>query len=78
IVERARALSEQAIGPHAERVDAEGAFPAESIAALSEAGFLGLMVPTELGGMGQGLRVACAVLEEIAQRCASSAMIYLM
>jgi alkylation response protein AidB-like acyl-CoA dehydrogenase len=28
--------------------------------------------------MGQGLRVASAVLDEIAQRCASTAMIYLM
>jgi alkylation response protein AidB-like acyl-CoA dehydrogenase len=28
--------------------------------------------------MGQGLRVACAVLDEIAQRCASTAMIYMM
>lgn len=28
--------------------------------------------------MGQGIRVACAALDEIARRCASTAMIYLM
>ena len=48
------------------------------VEALANSGFLGLAVPTEYGGMGQGLRLACAVLDEMAQRCASTALIYLM
>ena len=78
IVTRAREIADRQIAPHAERVDADGVFPKESIDALAAAGFLGLTVPTEYGGMGQGVRVASAVLDEIAQRCASSGMIYLM
>jgi len=78
IVDRAREVAERAIAPNAERVDAEGAFPRASIDALGQAGLLGLTVPTELGGLGQGLRVSCAVLDEVAQRCASTAMVYLM
>jgi len=78
VVDRAGAIAERGVAPHAQRVDREGAFPAESIAALGEDGFLGLTVPSELGGMGQGLRVASAVLDEVAQRCASTAMVYLM
>src|SRR5215210_4671571 len=78
IVDRARDLATEHIAPHAARVDEEGVFPRESLDALGRAGFLGLMILTELGGMGQGMRVASAVLDEIAQRCASTAMIYLM
>ena len=41
VVERAREIAERAIGPQAARVDADGTFPREGIAALGEAGFLG-------------------------------------
>jgi alkylation response protein AidB-like acyl-CoA dehydrogenase len=78
VVERAREIAERAIGPQAARVDADGTFPREGIAALGEAGFLGLTIAPEYGGMGQGLRVAAAVLDEISQRCASTGMVYLM
>ncbi|HEX5499420.1 MAG TPA: acyl-CoA dehydrogenase family protein, partial [Thermomicrobiales bacterium] len=78
VVERARDIAEREIAPHAARVDADGEFPREAIAALAEAGFLGLTIASEYGGMGHGPRVAAAVLDEIAQRCASTGMIYLM
>lgn len=78
VVRQARELAERELAPRAARVDEAEAFPEESVAALAGAGFLGLTVPPEYGGMGQGLRVACAVLDEIAQRCASTAMIYMM
>ncbi len=78
LVEQARRIAEESIAPYAAEVDEQSRFPKEGIAALSEAGFLGLTIPTEFGGMGQGMRVACAVLDEIGQRCASTGMIYLM
>lgn len=78
IVEKVRQIAEEKIGPKAADVDKEGRFPQESLTALAEAGLFGLTIPTEYGGMGQGLRVMAAVLDEIAQRCASTAMIYLM
>jgi alkylation response protein AidB-like acyl-CoA dehydrogenase len=78
LVERARDLAAQYIGPNAESIDAEGSFPEASIGALAQEGFLGLTVAPEYGGMGQNLRVACAVLDEISQRCASTGMVYLM
>jgi alkylation response protein AidB-like acyl-CoA dehydrogenase len=77
-VDTVRLLADREIAPHAERVDREGAFPRESVAALGSAGFLGLTVPQRSGGMGQGPRAAAAVLDEIAQRCPSTAMVYLM
>jgi alkylation response protein AidB-like acyl-CoA dehydrogenase len=78
IVQQVRELADLHIAPHADHVDCEGVFPEEAIAALAEAGFFGLTVPKEFGGLGHGPRVAVAVLDEVAQRCASTAMIYLM
>jgi alkylation response protein AidB-like acyl-CoA dehydrogenase len=78
IVDRAKDIAERDIKPHADEVDAEARFPREAIEALGKAGFLGLTIAPEFGGMGQGLRVATAVLDEIGQRCASTGMVYLM
>lgn len=78
IVERAKRIAAEEIAPHAERVDAEGMFPRNAIEALAREGFLGLTVAPEFGGMSQGLRVMCAVLDEVSQACASTGMVYLM
>jgi alkylation response protein AidB-like acyl-CoA dehydrogenase len=78
IVERAKILADQQIAPHAARVDKNGEFPKEAIAALGDEGLLGLTIPVSFGGQGHGLRTAAAVLDEIAQRCSSTAMVYLM
>lgn len=78
IVDRARSVAESDVKANAERVDSDAAFPRESIQALGRAGLLGLTIAPEYGGLGQGLRVAAAVLDEIGQRCASTGMVYLM
>ena len=78
LVTRAGALADDKIAPHAARSDQHAEFVRSGITALGEQGYLGLTVPTAFGGMGQGLRSAAAVLEEIGQRDASTAMVYLM
>ena len=78
LVARSRDVARTQIAPHAVRVDETSCFPHESVRALGEAGLLGLTIPTSYGGMGQGLRVTCAVVEEISRQCASTAMIYMM
>ena len=78
IVRDAAAVADRSVAPNAARVDRERAFPRESIAALGRAGLLGLTIPAASGGMGEGLRTTAAVLDEVAQRCASTAMVYLM
>lgn len=77
-VEQARAVADNEIKPHASAVDSESRFPQESMAALGKAGLMGLTIPVEFGGMGQPPSVMVAVVDEIAQRCASTAMIYMM
>jgi len=66
------------VARHSADVDKKGRFPEESIAALGAAGLLGLTVPAELGGLGQGPRAFCVAAEELARSCASTAMVYVM
>ena len=78
VVAEATAVAVANVAPEAARVDREGAFPEASIAALAQCGLLGLNVPSEFGGRGQGLRTIAAVLEVVGRHCSSTAMVYLM
>jgi alkylation response protein AidB-like acyl-CoA dehydrogenase len=78
ILARALALSDEIVARHAADVDARGRFPGESLAALAAAGFLGLTVAGEHGGLGLGQRAFAAVAEELARGCASTAMVFVM
>jgi isovaleryl-CoA dehydrogenase len=66
------------VTPAAARVDRDGAFPTENIRALSEAGLLGLMSATDVGGAGVGLRDVAEMIEQLSAVCGSTAMIVLM
>jgi alkylation response protein AidB-like acyl-CoA dehydrogenase len=74
----AAALADATIRPQAAQVDADAAFPHQSIAALGESGLLGLTIPTAYGGLGHDMRTMAATVETVAQRCSSTAMVYLM
>lgn len=64
--------------PLALRTDREARFPREVIRALADAGVLGLVSATAVGGQGQGLREAAQVVTRLAQACPSTAMIVCM
>src|SRR5262245_30320566 len=78
IAATAAAVADRDLAPRAATIDREAAFPSESIAALGASGLLGLNVPKAHGGLGHGLRTAAAVIDSLAQRCPSTAMVYLM
>lgn len=78
LVQSAATLAKETALPAAASVDAKAVFPKDAIAALSERGFFGLTVPAEFGGKAQGPGVFAAVVEELAQGCASTAMVYVM
>ncbi len=52
-------------GEYWRKLDAERAYPTAFVAALTEAGFLSVLIPEEYGGSGLGLAAAAAILEEI-------------
>ena len=64
--------------PLALRTDREGRFPREVISALADAGVLGIVSATAVGGEGLGLREAAQVVSKLAQTCPSTAMIVCM
>jgi alkylation response protein AidB-like acyl-CoA dehydrogenase len=63
---------------HADHADSEGRFPEESIAALAEAGLLGLTLSTDVGGLGLGPTELVEAVSAVAGACGSTSMIYLM
>ncbi|MBT2212744.1 acyl-CoA dehydrogenase family protein [Actinomadura sp. NEAU-AAG7] len=72
------AVIDETVAPNAVRIDREGAFPRESVDALSKAGLLGLISAAEVGGQGADLAAASDVIERLAGACGSTAMIVLM
>lgn len=58
--------------------DADGSAPMQNYAELREAGFYGITVPKEYGGMGAGLLGWAVAAEELAQGCPSTALSFNM
>jgi acyl-CoA dehydrogenase len=60
-----RALCTRFPGAYWRDKDRERAYPAEFVAALTEAGYLACLIPEEFGGSGLGITAAAAILGEI-------------
>jgi alkylation response protein AidB-like acyl-CoA dehydrogenase len=52
-------------GEYWRQLDAERAYPTQFVAALTEAGYLSVLIPEDYGGAGLPLSAAAAILEEI-------------
>ncbi|MEZ5502934.1 MAG: acyl-CoA dehydrogenase family protein [Halioglobus sp.] len=59
------ALCAQYPGTYWRDLDSKRAYPVEFVQALTSAGFLATLIPTEFGGAGLPLGAGCAVLEEV-------------
>ncbi len=66
---RARELAQGPIAERAADVDADEAYPHDNVAALKDAGFLGMTIPQAHGGQGLSYVDAVLVIEEMAQAC---------
>ena len=60
-----RALCAQFPDEYHRKIDAARAYPEEFVAALTSAGWLAALIPTEYGGAGLGLTEASVIMEEI-------------
>ena len=70
-----RELAQSIALPLAEEVDRDHRFPLEAVKAASEAGLLGVLIPTEYGGAGLDALAFAICIEELAQACASTSVI---
>ena len=52
-------------GDYWRKLDREQGYPTEFVKALTDAGFLGALIPEEYGGVGLGMVAASVILEEI-------------
>jgi len=67
--EHARELATKKIAPHAADVDRSEEYPWDNVEALTEAGYMGMTIPEEYGGLGLTYLDAALVVEEMAKVC---------
>jgi len=60
-----RRLCERFPSTYWQQTDTDQAYPAEFVSALTDAGYLGALIPEPYGGLGLPLSAAAAILEEI-------------
>jgi alkylation response protein AidB-like acyl-CoA dehydrogenase len=74
----ARDLGRNNFLPRAAHYDEAGEFPTENYHDLREAGFLGLVIPTEYGGLGADYKTYATVSAELGQWCGATALTFNM
>ena len=65
IREEVRKLCEGFPGEYWQRMDRDRLYPSDFVSALTDSGFLSVLIPEQYGGAGLGLSAAAAILEEI-------------
>ncbi|HEV7874371.1 MAG TPA: acyl-CoA dehydrogenase family protein, partial [Enterovirga sp.] len=82
IREEVRKLCARFPGEYWRKLDEVRGYPTEFVQALTEAGYLSVLIPEEYGGSGLGLSAAAAILETVqAEGCngaACHAQMYIM
>ena len=74
IREEVRKLCARFPGEYWRKLDAERGYPTAFVSALTEAGYLSVLIPEEYGGSGLGISAAAAILETIqAEGCNGAA-----
>src|SRR6266699_1530293 len=72
---RARAFSQNIVRARAAEIDRQEQYPWDIVKALTQAGFVGMTMPTAYGGQGRSFLDAVLVIEEMAKACTVTARI---
>jgi alkylation response protein AidB-like acyl-CoA dehydrogenase len=77
IVERARAIAEDALFPAAMATDASDLLASDQLDLLAREGFYGIAGPRDVGGLDLDPPSTCAVVESLASGCLTTAFVWL-
>ncbi len=72
---KATEVAQNVVAPRAAEIDAKEEFPWDIVEVFAQQGFLSLLIPKQYGGQDADVTSFCAVTEEIARHCASSALL---
>lgn len=75
---KAKEVATRVVAPRAAEIDAKGEFAWDLAEVYSKYGFLSLVIPKQYGGMDTDITSFCLVAEEIANACASSALLVIV
>ncbi len=78
LISAARWLGQNRFADRAEEYDLEAKFPTENYEDLRAAGFLGLTIPADYGGIGVSYETYCKISQEIARWCGATALTFNM
>lgn len=76
LLRKVEAVTREVIAQRAVSVDRDAIWPEHSLRALLSVGLGGLVVPTQYGGLGQGLLTLAQVCEIVSRECASTGICY--
>jgi len=75
-IERAREVALKNVQPIAAELDIDQTYPWEVIKALQDAGLMGIWIPEEYGGKGDGILNLCLIVEELSRMCGGVGVAY--
>jgi hypothetical protein len=67
IKDTARRIAREVVAPRAKELDETGEYPHDYFEAFKKAGLLGMAIPEEMGGTGNGILPICLAIEEVAK-----------
>ena len=78
IKDTARRIAREVVAPRAKELDETGIYPEDYFQAFKKAGMLGMAIPEEMGGTGNGVLPLCLAIEEVAKyECGAGLMLVL-
>ncbi|MCP4077528.1 MAG: acyl-CoA dehydrogenase [Gammaproteobacteria bacterium] len=75
IQQNARTFAQRFIAPHAAEIDRTESYPWNNVKALTDAGYMGMTIPENYGGLGLSYMDTVLVVEEMAKVCGVTARI---